>query len=139
MHIRPYLPADRGKVIELWHSCNLLVPWNDPAQDIAAKLADSPELFLVAVDNDEIIGSAMGGYDGHRGWIYYLAVHPARQNSGLGSRLVNEVERQLTALGCPKINIMVRRTNHGVISFYEKLGYEESEVLTYGKKLSPEN
>ena len=139
MHIRSYLPTDRDQVIELWHSCNLLVPWNDPVLDIDAKLADSPELFLVAVDNDGIIGSAMGGYDGHRGWIYYLAVHPDRQNSGLGSRLVGEVEQLLTAQGCPKINIMVRRTNHGVISFYEKLGYEESEVLTYGKKLPSGN
>ena len=137
--IRPFRPQDKAGIIALWRNCNLVVPWNDPAKDIEMKLAVDPELFLVAVSRDGVVGSAMGGYEGHRGWIYYLAVHPDLQRTGLGSELVSQIEELLAERNCPKVNLMVRRTNTAVISFYEKLGYEESDVVCLGKKLPPKD
>ncbi len=84
MTIRQYLPGDETKVIELWHKCNLTRKWNDPDRDIHRKLKVNPELFLVGLINSKLIATAMGGYDGHRGWIYYLAVDPDHQRKGLG-------------------------------------------------------
>ena len=135
MMLRPYRPADESAVIELWRACELVRPWNDPRKDIARKLRVNPEWFLVAEQAGRIVGSVMVGYEGHRGWINYLAVEPALQRGGLGRRLMSEAERILRAAGCPKINLQVRRTNAGIIAFYERLGFSADDVASLGKRL----
>lgn len=153
--IRVFAPRDTEAVVALWEACGLTRPWNDPRADIARKLTVQPELFLVAVDRasgdaasgdgasgDEpdaapghVIGSVMAGYDGHRGWLYYLASDPARRGEGIGKALTAEAERRLVAMGCPKAQLMVRGDNEGVIAFYDGLGYEGNDVLVRGKRL----
>ena len=136
--LRAYRPADEAAVVALWRACDLVRPWNDPHKDIARKLLVQPELFLVAEGATGLVGSAMAGHDGHRGWLYYLAVAPSAQRLALGRRLVSEVERLLLAMGCPKINLQVRSTNTGVIAFYEKLGYSADASASLGKRLIPD-
>jgi ribosomal protein S18 acetylase RimI-like enzyme len=133
--IRPYLPEDEISVIRLWTDCGLVVPWNDPRRDIQRKLAVQREMFLVGCAADQIVATVMAGYDGHRGWINYLAVHPAHQYSGLGRRMMAEAETRLQAIGCPKINLQVRSTNSNVIEFYRKIGYKIDDVVSLGKRL----
>ena len=133
--IRPYDPAHEAGVVALWRACELVVPWNDPKEDIALKVAFQPDLFLVACEADEVVGSVMAGYDGHRGWINYLAVHPEWRRDGLGRRLMDEAETALRALGCPKINLQVRATNADVVAFYERIGFHREETLSMGKRL----
>jgi ribosomal protein S18 acetylase RimI-like enzyme len=133
--IRIYDPADQEAVISLWTACGLVVPWNDPIQDIARKLRFQKELFLVAVREGKLIGTVMAGYEGHRGWINYLAVSPAHQKKGLGRRLMQEAEKCLLALGCPKINLLVRKSNSQVIDFYRHLGFSADEAVSLGKRL----
>jgi ribosomal protein S18 acetylase RimI-like enzyme len=135
MHIRPFDPTDEDAVIRLWERCGLVRPWNDPRKDIRRKLRVRPDLFVVGVLADEIVATVMAGYDGHRGWINYLAVAPEHQGHGLGRAIMAEAERRLRATGCPKINLQIRRTNTGVIAFYEALGYREDDVLSMGKRL----
>ena len=135
MEVRPFRESDQAALIALWHACGLTRPWNDPAQDIARKLAVQRELFLVGEVEREVVASVMAGYDGHRGWANYLAVAPARRGQGYGRRLMNEVEARLLALGCPKINLQVRATNADVIAFYARLGYAQDEALSLGKRL----
>ena len=138
MEIRVFANSDSQAVISLWQRCALTVPWNDPHKDIQRKLAVQPELFLVGVLNGIVIGSVMGGYDGHRGWIYYLAVDPDHQHHGYGSQLVTEVENRIMAMGCPKINLMVRTGNRAVLDFYTNLGYQPDEIVGLGKRLVPD-
>ena len=96
------------------------------------------ELFLVAADADDVVGTAMAGYDGHRGWVYYLAVAPDRQGHGLGRLLMMEAEVQLLALGCPKVNVQIRSGNEAVTTFYDRLGYTPDEATGLGKRLIPD-
>ena len=133
--IRTFAMADEAAVVALWRAAGLTRPWNDPHQDIARKRAVQPELFLVGELGGEIIASAMAGYDGHRGSIYYLAVSPAHQRSGYARAVMAEVERRLEALGCPKLNLMVRRDNSVAVGFYQRIGYDEQTVVTLGKRL----
>lgn len=133
--IRQFLPADVDAVVALWETAGLTRPWNDPRRDIARKLAVQPEGFLVAMDGVEIVGSVMAGYDGHRGWVNYLAVAPASRRAGLGRALMAEAERVLGELGCPKVNLQIRATNHAAVSFYEALGYSEDDVISLGRRL----
>ena len=135
MTIRPFRPADEAEVVQLWRDCGLVVPWNDPHRDIQRKLAVQADLFLVALDGPRIVGSAMGGYDGHRGWINYLAVHPDSRRRGIARALMTEAERLLEERGCPKINLQVRRSNREVIEFYRRIGYREDDVVSFGKRL----
>lgn len=136
MHIRPFRAADEARVIELWHACNLVVPWNDPHTDISLKIALQPDLFLVACDADgRVIGTVMVGWDGHRGAINYLGVHPAHRQQGVGRLLMHAAEERLRALGCPKINLLVRQTNVDVIAFYERVGYKLDPTVCLGKRL----
>jgi ribosomal protein S18 acetylase RimI-like enzyme len=139
INIRYFEERDRDEVIVLWKACGLVVPWNDPAKDIGRKLAFQKDLFLVAVENGAPVGTVMAGYDGHRGWINYLAVAPDRRNRGLGRALMEEAENRLRALGCPKICLQVRRTNAGVVEFYGKLGFIEDDVLSMGKRLESDD
>ena len=127
--------GDEAAVIDLWRRCGLVVPWNHPGADIERKLADSPDLFFIGKLDREIIASCMAGYDGHRGWIYFLAVDPARGRKGFGSKLVAHAEARLRDIGCPKIDLMVRKANDGVISFYERLGYATDPVVVMSKRL----
>jgi ribosomal protein S18 acetylase RimI-like enzyme len=134
MEIRPFAPADKLAVISLWDRCGLLRPWNDPEQDIQLKLTLQPEHFLVATEAGLIIGTAMAGFDGHRGTVYYLAVDPDHQSQGVGRAIMNEVERRLTEMGCPKLNILIRTSNLVVKEFYQKLGYQLDDVICMGKR-----
>lgn len=127
--------ADTEAVIALWADCGLLNPKNDPRKDIARKMKDSPELFLVGELEGAIEAVVMAGYEGHRGWINYLGVRPRLQKQGLGREIMDEAEKRLRALGCPKINLQVRSTNTQVIAFYESLGFVEDKVLSLGKRL----
>ena len=139
MEIRVFSSTDSQAVVSLWQRCALTVPWNDPYKDIKRKLAVQPELFLVGVLNGIVVGSVMGGYDGHRGWIYYLAVDPDYQHRGYGSQLVTEVESRIMAMGCPKINLMVRTGNSAVLQFYKNLGYQPDDIVGLGKRLVPDS
>ncbi|MFJ3384285.1 MULTISPECIES: GNAT family acetyltransferase [unclassified Curtobacterium] len=139
--IRTFTPADTEAVVALWESCGLVRPWNDPRRDIARKLTVQPELFLVATDPDDdgaIVAAGMAGFDGHRGWVNYLAVRPDLQGSGLGRTFMTEFERLLTDLGCPKLNLQVRAGNERVIGFYESLGYADDHTVSLGKRLIPD-
>jgi len=139
MKIRPFLEQDRETVIKLWQACGLTRPWNDPNKDIDRKLAVQPELFLVGEVNGQLVATVMAGYEGHRGWINYLGVAPEAQGRGYGAQLMMFAEQALLSVGCPKINLMVRNTNHGVVEFYRKLGYSVDEVVALGKRLIPDN
>ena len=136
--IRPFALRDTESVIALWQATGLTRSWNNPHLDIQRKLAVQPELFLVAVDGDDIVGTVMGGYDGHRGWMYYLASDPARRDEGIGRALVSTLEHALTEMGCPKVQLMVRPDNTGVLGFYDSLGYERFDTTTTGKRLIPD-
>ncbi|TVR50017.1 MAG: GNAT family acetyltransferase [Puniceicoccaceae bacterium] len=135
MHIRPYQRSDESAVLALWQSCDLLRPWNNPQKDIERKLAVRPEWFLVGELDGGIVACIMAGYEGHRGWLNYLAVSPEHQHKGFARALVAEAELRLRAEGCPKINLQVRSCNHGVIEFYRKLGYSIDDVVSMGKRL----
>jgi ribosomal protein S18 acetylase RimI-like enzyme len=136
--IRPFAQTDSDSVISLWQACDLTRPWNDPRKDIARKQLIQPELFLVATDAAEIVGSVMAGYEGHRGWINYLAVHPLAQRQGLGKPLMDEAQARLLAAGCPKVNLQVRSTNEAAVGFYKAISYTQDEVVSYGKRLVPD-
>lgn len=135
MEIRVFSQDDFEEVITLWERCDLLRPWNDPEMDIERKLNHDPDLFLVAVVSGVIVGTLMGGYDGHRGSAYYLGVHPDYQGRGFANALINRLEKKLIARGCPKINVMVREENDAVMGFYEKLDYEAQDSVLLGKRL----
>ncbi|MFA5551697.1 MAG: GNAT family acetyltransferase [Trueperaceae bacterium] len=133
--IRPFAVTDTDEIVKLWEECGLVRPWNDPRKDIERKLRVQPELFLVAQDAAAVVGSVMAGFDGHRGWIYYLAVAASHQRRSLGRDLMQQAERLLVELGCPKVNLMVRSTNVAVVGFYRRLGYEQDDVVSLGKRL----
>jgi ribosomal protein S18 acetylase RimI-like enzyme len=133
--IRPFELPDEDAVISLWRQCELVRPVNDPRKDIRRKLAVRPDLFLVGVLDDKIIASVMAGYDGHRGWLNYVAVAPEHQQNGYGRAIVDEAARLLRAEGCPKINLQVRTANQRAIEFYRQLGFVQDDVLSFGKRL----
>lgn len=133
--IRPFRPSDEADVVSLWKLCDLVRPWNNPQRDIVRKLRVKPEWFLVAEADAQVVATVMVGYDGHRGWINYLAVAPRWQRAGLGRRLIAEAEKILREAGCPKINLQVRRANVDVVTFYERLGYAADDVVSLGKRL----
>ncbi len=137
--IRSYRESDNREIIKLWKECDLVVPWNDPQRDIARKKTVQSELFLIGLIQEEIIATAMVGYDGHRGWVYYLAVKPNYQQQEVGKQMMKEAENRLLEIGCPKLNIMVRTTNLDVINFYKAIGYKVDAVTNLGKRLKPDN
>jgi len=138
MIIRAFDRADTEAVVELWNDCGLTRPQNNPRLDIERKLTVQPELFLVGTVDDAVMGSIMAGYDGHRGWVNYLAVSPQYQGAGWGRRLMNEVERLLTERGCPKVNLQIRSGNEQAIAFYRALGYGADEAVSFGKRIIPD-
>jgi ribosomal protein S18 acetylase RimI-like enzyme len=136
LNIRPFQPEDEAAVVNLWQRCALVVPWNDPHKDIATKLAFQPELFFVGELDGQVVASVMVGYEGHRGWVNYLAVHPEHQRRGFGRQIMIHAESVLRDLGCPKLNLQVRETNLGVREFYESLGFTSDHVIGLGKRLT---
>ena len=135
MHIRPFERRDTDAAIALWQARGLTRPWNDPLKDIKRKLAVQPELFLVGELDGAIVATAMGGYDGHRGSVYYLAAAEAHAGKGFGAAILAELERRLAAIGCPKINLLVRGENEAVVKFYDRLGYQRHDSLSLGRRL----
>ncbi len=136
MEIRKYQEADFGGVKNLWEAAFPNdPPWNRVELAIPAKVAVQPDLLLIAVDDDIVVGSVMAGYDGHRGWLYSVAVRHSVQRSGVATALVRQAERALRSLGCIKVNLQVRVTNEAVVSFYTGLGYEVEDRVSLGKRL----
>ena len=134
--IGSFQESDREGVVTLWRTVFPGdPPWNEPNAMIDAKLSVQPELFFVAAARRQVVGTAMGGYDGHRGWVYVVAVLPERRRQGIAARLMASVETALAHKGCVKLNLQVRATNTVVVSFYEALGYGREERVSMGKRL----
>ena len=136
--VQIYSAADQQAVIDLWDRCGLLRPWNNPVKDIARKLRANSDWFLVAVIRNKVVGSIMIGYEGHRGWINYLAVDPSLRRQGVGRRLMEQAEELLRKAGCPKINLQIRSANKEAADFYASLGYLQDDVISLGKRLDPD-
>jgi ribosomal protein S18 acetylase RimI-like enzyme len=134
MQVREFRREDTEPTIELWRRCDLLRPWNDPRKDILRKLEVQSELFLVGEHERRIIASVMAGYDGHRGYLNYVAVDPDYQRKRYGKQIVEAAEQLLVAAGAPKVNLNVRTTNTQVIAFYHSLGYSVDDVVGLGKR-----
>ncbi|MBT3696393.1 MAG: GNAT family acetyltransferase [Gammaproteobacteria bacterium] len=135
MQIRPYQASDLAQVLALWRACNLTIAANDPRKDIERKLAVSPEQFLLGEFEGKVVASVMTGYEGHRGWINYLAVAPSHRRKSYGRLMMAAAEQLLDELGCPKINLQVRSANASVVAFYASLGYVIDDVVSMGKRL----
>lgn len=134
--IRRFNETDRAAVITLWEQAGLTRRWNDPDRDIDRKMAHDPGGFIVGETGGRIVASAMYGYDGHRGSVFYLAVHPDRQGEGHGRTLMDHIEQRLLEIGCPKINVMIRDSNEVALGFYERFGYGPGDgTVGLGKRL----
>ena len=138
MEIRTFLTADTEAVIKLWNDCELTRPWNNPYLDIERKLSVRPDWFVVGEVDGKIVSTAMFGYEGHRGWVNYLAVAPSHQKRGYARQLMKYGEALMIAAGCPKINLLVRSTNKDVLAFYAALGYKADDAVCLGKRLIPD-
>jgi len=139
LKIRIFQKSDEEEVIKLWEKCGLVVPWNNPQLDIERKLNENAKEILIGLVEKEIVATTFVGYDGHRGWVYYLGVKPKYRKMGFGNHLMEAAEQHLIKFGCPKINIMVRKSNSDVINFYESIGYKKDNVITLSKRLIPDN
>ena len=136
IRVEPYRDAHFSGVDALWKEAFPDdPPRNHAAAAIPEKLAVQPDLLLVALDGGDVVGTAMAGYDGHRGWLYSVAVRRSHRRRGIGALLVREAETRLAALGCGKVNLQVRSTNAEVVAFYEALGFEVEERVSLGKRL----
>ncbi len=134
MEIRSYREADEPEVAALWKAVfGYGEPRHHPRESIRRKLAFQRDLFFVAVEADAVVGTVMGGYDGHRGWVYSLAVDPAHRRRGIATALMRHVEAALATLDAPKINLQIFSHNHGVVAFYESIGYRVEERISMGK------
>ncbi len=121
--IRPFEDRDLDAVVALWRASNLVVDYNDPAEDIAFCRASANAELFVGEDDGAVVATAMAGHDGHRGWLYFVASDPARRGDGFGRAMVDHAETWLAGLGVRKVNLIIRDTNTGVQGFYERLGY----------------
>ena len=135
LEIRPYEEGDDDAVVALWRACGLVVPWNDPRKDIRRKLRVQRDLFLVGSLDGNLVATVMAGYEGHRGWINYLAVAEECRRRGFGRRMMDAAEARLRAIGCPKINLQIRKSNAAAVGFYRSLGFLEDESVSMGKRL----
>jgi ribosomal protein S18 acetylase RimI-like enzyme len=136
MRIRPYEDADEPAVAALWREAlPNPAPHNDPATAIRMKRAVGDDLFFVAEVGGQVVGTVMGGYDGHRGWVYSVAVGAPYRRRGIGGALVRHLEAALAGRGCLKVNLQVRASNAAVVAFYEGLGYGVEELISMGKRL----
>jgi ribosomal protein S18 acetylase RimI-like enzyme len=136
-NIREYSDAkDREQVISLWRTVfGYEAAHNEPSLVIAKKLNANDHLFFVAEDKGSLVGTAMAGYDGHRGWLYAIAVHPNYRRNGLGSRLVRYAEQALASVGCVKVNLQLLATNEATATFYKTIGYAVEPRISMGKVL----
>ena len=123
--------------VDLWHQAGLTRPWNNPQEDLLRAVRGAESTVLACLDGEHLIGTAMVGHDGHRGWVYYLAVRDDHRGCGVGRRLMGECETWVAARDIPVLRVMVRDDNHPVFSFYERLGYERSNVAVLGRRLDP--
>ncbi|NIJ19455.1 ribosomal protein S18 acetylase RimI-like enzyme [Sphingomonas naasensis] len=139
MTIESAIPVDGPVTVALWRACGLTRPWNDPDADFALALDSPSSTVLVARGASGIDGSVMVGFDGHRGWVYYLAVAPDGRRAGLGRALMEAAETWLRARGAPKIQLMVREDNHQALGFYQALGLEPQKVVTLGRFLKDDS
>lgn len=135
MEIRPYRESDQDAVVALWSECGLVRPWNDPVKDIRRKLRVQRDLFLVGSMDGRLVATMMVGYEGHRGWVNFLAVATDCRKQGLGRLLMDEAEARLREMGCPKVSLQIRRSNADVVAFYRSIGYAEDDVVSMGKRL----
>lgn len=136
MEIRPYQAQDKAGLLALWEEIFPAgSPHNDPQTSLENKLRVERDLLFVALIDDVVIGSVMGGYDGHRGWIYSLAVSPPLRRQGIASALMRTIEEKIKSLGCLKLNLQVVTSNDEVVAFYEELGFIVEERISMGKKL----
>jgi ribosomal protein S18 acetylase RimI-like enzyme len=133
--IAPLGLGDVPALAALWEACGLTRPWNDPTSDARLAIEGATSAILGLRDGDALIASVMVGFDGHRGWVYYLAVAPDRRREGLGRQLMDAAEAWLRARGAPKLQLMVRSNNADALGFYEALGLERQEVVTLGRFL----
>lgn len=133
--IRMYEEQDRNALIDLWTRCGLVRAWNNPNRDIDRKLSLADQGFLVLTQDTVLVGSVMVGYDGHRGWVYYLAVDTQYRGKGFGRQLMAAAEQYLLQRGCPKLNLQIRKDNKEIESFYQSLGFTEDQAVSYGKRL----
>ena len=136
--IRSFQQEDEAPLIKLWERCELVVAWNDPSKDISRKVQLDPEGLLLGWYDNSLIASAMTGYEGHRGWINYLAVDPKYRRKGLGKTMMKAAETYLEQFECPKINLQIRVQNHQVIEFYKSIGFLQEDVVNMGKRLIPD-
>lgn len=136
MEIRELTAADRRAAIDLWEQAGLTRPWNRPDDDFDRAVAGPASAVLGAIDGDALSATVMVGHDGHRGWVYYLAVELSRRHRGLGRRMMREAEAWLRARGTVKLNLMIRHNNASVLGFYERLGYEDDEVTVVSRWLT---
>ncbi len=135
VRISPATQSDRAEVIALWRAAELTRPWNNPVTDFDLAIESPSSDILVARADTPIVGSVMVGFDGHRGWVYYLACHPGSRNQGIGRQLMVAAEDWLKIRGAPKIQLMVRDDNMQARGFYASLGYELQDVVTIGRRL----
>ena len=135
LSIAPIGDADVADVVALWQACGLTRPWNDPAADIALARRGPNSTVLIGRDGGTIVATAMVGHDGHRGWVYYVAVDPDRRGQGHGRAIMNAVEDWLRAADIPKLQLLVRRDNAKAGAFYQSIGYEEAETIVFAKWL----
>jgi len=135
MEIRPFAREDEAAVVDLWKRCGLVRPSNDPRKDIDRKLDVRADLFLVGVLEDRLVATVMAGYEGHRGWLNYVAVDPEFQRRGFARQIVAEAERRLLRSGCPKVNLQIRSSNSSALEFYRRIGYSVDDVVSMGKRL----
>ena len=133
--IRGFAERDAAEVIALWKAAGLTRSWNDPVRDIERKMAVAPEVFLVGCVDGKVVASAMGGYDGHRGWVNYLAVDSAWRGHGFARQIMTHLEEMLLARGCAKLNLQIRAGNQDALAFYEAAGYAQDDVVSLGKRL----
>jgi len=135
LSIAPIGDADVADVIALWQACGLTRPWNDPTADIALARRGPNSAILAGRDGDAMIATAMVGHDGHRGWVYYVAVDPARREKGFGRAIMNAAEDWLRQAGIAKLQLMVRRENAKAGAFYQSIGYAESQTIVFARWL----
>lgn len=138
LKIRPFQENDEPALLQLWKDCQLQTSTNNPHNDIQRKLAVQPELFLVGTVDGRIVASVMAGYEGHRGWLNYLAIDPGCRRQGFGRQIVAAAEEKLRLLGCPKLNIQVRSGNTQALEFYKEIGFQVDEVISLGKRFTHE-
>lgn len=133
--IAPLPSALHAAAVELWHATGLTRPWNDPDADLRRALDGPASTVLAALADDQLLGTAMVGHDGHRGWVYYLAVAPQAQRRGVGRALMAACEQWVRDQDIPKIQLMVRRTNAATAAFYAALGYTDADCVVLGRRL----